>query len=158
MSNATDSWELCGQFLIQSAAQRLEILQSLGLERYRQLLCQLPISAANQRCLLTFLTAPTTVKFPQLIGANLQGLQLQGMNLIRGNFTAAQLQGCNLMFADLLFANFTDADLSHADLRDCTLHQTCWVGSIVVGCDLRGAKGLTGQQQQLLLAGGAILS
>ncbi len=156
-SKVIDPLDLCQQFLSQSATQRLETLQKMGLERYHQLLCHLAYTEANHRCLQHFLINPHQVKFPQLQGADLRGLNLQGMNLVRAKFNQAQLQSCCLRSADLIFGNFTGADLSNADLRSCTVHESQWDNAIVIHCDLRGAVGLTPPQQRLLRQQGAIL-
>jgi Pentapeptide repeats (8 copies) len=152
-----DPTDICWQFLNQSVAQRLETLQILGLERYQQLLCQLSPTVANQECLRRFLVNPQRVKFPQLQGADLAGLNLQRMNLIRVKFNNAQLQNCCLRFADLIFGDFTGANLSAADLRGCTLNEAQWSHAIMIRCDLRGAVGITSQQQQVLRQNGAII-
>jgi uncharacterized protein YjbI with pentapeptide repeats len=157
MSLSIDPTTLCQQFLSQSSPQRLEILQQLGLERYQQLLCFLSPTAANQQCLLRFFTNPQQVKFPQLQGANLSGLDLQGMNLIRAKFNNAQLVQCCLRSADLIFGDFSGANLTAADLRGCTINETQWYEAIVFHCDLRQTIGLTAQQQHSLQQQGAIL-
>ncbi len=154
---AIDPLDLCQQFLSQSATQRLEILQRMGLERYHQLLCHLTSTEANHRCLQRFLINPHQVKFPQLQGADLRGLNLQKMNLVRAKFNQAQLQNCCLRSADLIFGDFTGADLSNADLRGCTVNESQWKKAIVINCDLRATVGLTPQQQRLLRQQGAIL-
>jgi hypothetical protein len=157
MSLSIDPTALCQQFLSQSAPQRLEILHQLGLERYQQLLCFLSPTAANQQCLLRFFANPQQVKFPQLQGADLTGLDLQGMNLIRAKFNNAQLGQCCLRAADLIFGDFSGANLTQADLRGCTINETQWLNTIVFRCDLRQAVGLSAQQRHLLQQQGAIL-
>jgi uncharacterized protein YjbI with pentapeptide repeats len=154
---ASDSMDICQEFLSQPISQRLKILQNMGLERYHQLLCHLAFTEANYQCLHRFLIHPHQVKFPQLQGADLRGLNLQKMNLVRAKFNQAQLQGCCLRSADLIFGDFTGADLSNADLRGCTINESQWRDAIVTHCDLRDTVGLTPQQQQVLRQKGAIL-
>jgi uncharacterized protein YjbI with pentapeptide repeats len=156
-SDALNPPDFCGQFLQLPAAQRLSILQNIGLERYQQLLCYLSPTAANHECLQGFLVAPQQVKFPQLQGADLTGLDLRGMNLIRAKFNNSRLTSCCLRSADLIFGDFTGANLCDADLQDCTINEAQWLNAIVLRCDLRGAVGLTPQQQSLLQRNGAIL-
>ncbi|MFA9202214.1 MAG: pentapeptide repeat-containing protein [Candidatus Nanopelagicaceae bacterium] len=152
-----DPLDICQEFLSRSTPQRFETLQNMGLERYHQLLCHLTATEANYRCLRRFLINPHQVKFPQLQGADLRGLNLQQMNLVRAKFNQALLQGCCLRSADLIFGDFTGADLSNADLRGCTVNESQWRDAVVTHCDLRGTVGLTPQQQQVLYQKGAIL-
>jgi uncharacterized protein YjbI with pentapeptide repeats len=98
------------------------------------------------------------MKFPQLQGTDLVGLDLSNTNMIRANFTEANLQNCNLQGADIIFGNFTRANLTQADLQGCTLNETCWQESIVTDCILSGSKGIPLRQQQMLLSKGAIFS
>jgi uncharacterized protein YjbI with pentapeptide repeats len=154
---ASDSIDICQEFLSQSVSQRLKTLQNMGLERYHQLLCHLTSTEANYQCLRRFLIHPHQVKFPQLQGADLRGLNLQQMNLVRAKFNQSLLQGCCLRSADLIFGDFTGADLSNADLRGCTVNESQWNDAVVTRCDLRGTLGLTFPQQQLLRHQGAIL-
>lgn len=154
---ASDPLDICQEFLAQAVPQRLKILQNMGLERYEQLLCHLNATEANYQCLCRFLIHPHQVKFPQLQGADLRGLNLQHMNLVRAKFNQAQLQGCDLRSADLIFGDFTGANLTNADLRGCTVNESQWQNAIVTCCDLRSAVGLTLQQQRLLYQQGAIL-
>ncbi len=154
---ASDSIDICKEFLSQPVPQRLKTLQDMGLERYHQLLCHLTATEANYHCLRRFLINPHQVKFPQLQGADLRGLNLQQMNLVRAKFNQALLQGCCLRSADLIFGDFTGADLSGADLRGCTVSESQWQDAVVTRCDLRGSVGLTPQQQQVLCQKGAIL-
>jgi uncharacterized protein YjbI with pentapeptide repeats len=143
------------QFLKSSSADRLVWLEDLGLLRYQQLLTQMMMSAENIDCVVRFLTDPSQIKFPQLMGAHLQGLNLSGVNFIRANLHGANLTGCCLQDADLLFGNFIRANLSGVNLRRATLNQTMWLDSIVHDCDFRGAIGLTAiQVSQLRSAGG----
>ena len=152
-----DPLDICQEFLFQSVPQRLETLQNMGLERYHQLLCHLVDTEANYQCLRRFLIHPHQVKFPQLQGADLAGLNLQKMNLVRAKFNQAHLQGCCLRSADLIFGDFREADLSNADLQNCTVNESQWHNAIVTRCDLRGSRGLTAEQQHSLRQRGAIL-
>ena len=149
-------WE--GQrFLEKSVSERLEILKALGLKRY-QFLTQMPLTESNILVIMRFLGSPERVKFPQLQGAELAGLDLQGVNWIRGNLTGANLQNCCLMKADLIFVNFTQADLRNADLRGATLNESIWLETQVEGCHLAGTIGLTTAQRQELRQKGAIFA
>lgn len=96
------------------------------------------------------------MKFPQLQGTDLVGLDLSQTNMIRANFTDANLQNCNLQGADIIFGNFTRTNLTQANLQGCTLNETCWQDSIVLDCILRNSKGIPLWQQQGLLTKGAI--
>lgn len=143
------------QFLEQSPQQRLLILGQLGLARYADFLTQMPLNSANIACVMRFFSNPSSVKFPNLKGADLSGLVLDGVNLIRGNLSAANLRGSSLVNADLLFANFTGADLTSADLRGATLNETIWLGTLVEQCQLGVGIGLTHEQRRDLELRGA---
>ena len=112
------------------------LLRQRGLERYSQLLAQMPATPRNLSCLEKFLSGASQIKFPPLQETDLVGLDLSGFNLIRANFTDADLRGANFQGADLLFANFTRADLSGASLRGATLQEAWWTEAIIQGCDL----------------------
>jgi uncharacterized protein YjbI with pentapeptide repeats len=157
-SSTTDLPAFCQDFFEQSTSSKIVILRQYGLERYSQLLVQMVASSGNLRCLVNFFGQPDRLKFPQLQGTELAGLDLQGTNLIRANFTDANLQGCCLRSADLMFGNFTRANLTHADLSSCTLYETCWQDSIVINCIFFDTKGITPSQQQSLLARGGHFS
>ena len=148
----------CQDFCDQSPPHKVVILRQYGLERYSQLLCQLKPSPGNLRCLGKFFTQPDRMKFPQLQGTDLGGLDLSNTNMIRANFTEANLQNCNLQGADIIFGNFTRANLTQANLQGCTLHETCWQESIVIDCLLSDGKGIPLSQKQVLLTKGAIFS
>jgi uncharacterized protein YjbI with pentapeptide repeats len=137
-------------FCEQLIATKLEILQQLGLERYGKLLSQLPPTPGNLACVEKFLTQPGRMKFPQLQGTQLAGLDLRSTNLIRANFTDSDLRGCCLKDADVMFGNFTRADLRGANLQGATLYETQWCAAQVEDCDLRSAKGIAPAQQQWL--------
>ncbi|MBF1991659.1 MAG: pentapeptide repeat-containing protein [Fischerella thermalis M48_A2018_028] len=62
------------------------------------------------------------------------------------------------MDADLIFANFTGADLTKADLRGATLNETIWINALVNKCEFGEGIGLSNQQRQDLLLGGAMFS
>jgi uncharacterized protein YjbI with pentapeptide repeats len=145
------------EFCQQSAELKLAILQQLGLERYGQLLSQLPATPGNIACLEKIFSQPDQMKFPQLQSTQLVNLDLQGTNLIRANFTDADLRGCCLQAADVMFGNFTRTDLRGANLQAATLYEARWLATQVEGCDLRGAKGIGPAQRQWLQEQGAIL-
>lgn len=149
---------LASEFLRQGPARRLQLLQQMGLGRFAPILTQLIPTEANQRCLLSFLSAPNRVKFPNLSGADLQGLDLAGVNLIRAKLTQARLQGCNLQDADLIFADLRGADLSQADLRGATLNQTQWHSAQVQGCQFGIGLGLDPQLRNQLQHQGGIFT
>ncbi len=154
----TDLQTFCQDFCARSHPQKVVVLRQYGLERYSQLLCQLQPSAGNLRCLGKFFTQPDRMKFPQLQGTDLVGLDLSNTNMIRANFTEANLQNCSLQGADIIFGNFTRANLTQANLQGCTLNETCWQESIVSGCLLSGSKGIPLWQQQVLLTKGAMFT
>ncbi len=154
--SATELQTFCQDFCDRSSPQKVLILRQYGLERYGQLLCQLIPSPGNLRCLEKFFTQPDRMKFPQLQGTDLVGLDLSNTNMIRANFTEANLQSCNLQGADIIFGNFTRANLTQANLRGCTLNETCWQDSIVTNCLLSDSQGIPSGQQQMLLTKGAI--
>jgi uncharacterized protein YjbI with pentapeptide repeats len=154
--SAADLQAFCQDFCDRSHSTKTAILRQYGLERYSQLLSQLQPTPENLRCLGKFFTQPDRMKFPQLQGTNLTGLDLSNTNMIRANFTDANLQGCLLPGADIIFGNFTRTNLTQANLQGCTLHETCWQESIVVDCILFESKGLPPSQQQILLSKGAI--
>ncbi|MGD1902804.1 MAG: pentapeptide repeat-containing protein [Geitlerinemataceae cyanobacterium] len=143
-------------FLAASGIDRARWLRAIGLGRYR-FLTQLAASTANEICVARFLERPEVVKFPDLRGADLAGLDLRGVNFIRGKLGGADLSGCDLREADLLFANFSRTKLREADLRGATLDRTVWTEAIVSGCDLSDTRGLTPAQRQNLAKRGAIV-
>jgi uncharacterized protein YjbI with pentapeptide repeats len=156
--SATDLQTFCQDFCSQAHFSKTAILRQYGLDRYSQLLTQLQPVPENLRCLGMFFTQPDRMKFPQLQGTNLTGLDLSNTNMIRANFTDANLQDCNLQGADIIFGNFSHANLTKANLQGCTLNETCWQESIVTDCILCGSKGLPLSQQQILLTKGAIFT
>jgi hypothetical protein len=156
--SATELQTFCQDFCEQSSPHKVVVLRQYGLERYSQLLCQLRPSSGNLRCLGRFFTHPDRMKFPQLQGTDLVGLDLSNTNMIRANFSDANLQNCNLQGADLIFGNFTRANLTQANLHGCTLNETCWQESIVIDCLLSDSKGIPLSQQQMLLTRGAIFA
>ena len=153
-NTSENSQIFCLEFLEKTPQERLEILKKLGLSRYN-FLTKLPLTQANLTCVIRFLGNPKRVKFPNLQGADLGGLNLEGVNFIRGNLTGANLQNSCLIKADLLFVNFTNANLTNADLTAATLNETIWLNAIVEGCNLKNTTGLTQQQQQELTRRGA---
>jgi len=144
-------------FLAAIAIDRQRWLQAIGLGRY-EFLTRLAPTEANAVCVARFLGQPDRVKFPNLRGADLSGLDLRAVNFIRAKLHAADLSGSDLRDADLLFADLSAADLTGADLRGAALDRTVWAGSGVRGCDLRHARGLTPNQRQDLAHRGAIVS
>lgn len=87
---------------------------------------------------------------PDLIYANLQGIDLSGANLhstylLRANLRKAGLYGANLSGADLREADLNGADLSYADLsntdlRNANLSETNLDSTDLSYADLRGAN------------------
>lgn len=144
-------------FLEQTPLQRRQILQKLGIARYN-FLTQMRLNEANINCIIRFLSNPNQVKFPNLSGADLSGLNLDSVNLIRGNLSNANLQGSSLVNADLLFANFTKANLINADLSGATLNETIWLDALVNNCQLGIGTGLSQQQRKDLQLRGARFS
>ncbi|HLO88938.1 MAG TPA: pentapeptide repeat-containing protein [Nostocaceae cyanobacterium] len=142
-------------FLKQNSLQRLKILQQVGIARY-DFLTKIHFNEANIICVMRFLQYPNQLKFPNLTGADLSGLNMENVNLIRGNLSGANLEGSSLVNADLLFVNFTQANLKNADLRGATLNQTIWLNTIVDKCQLGFGIGLTQIQRQDLQLRGAI--
>jgi uncharacterized protein YjbI with pentapeptide repeats len=144
------------EFLKSSVADRSSQLEAVGLLRYAKLLTQMGVSDGNIDCVERFFTHPSRVKFPQLMGTDLQGLDLRGVNFIRANLTKANLAGCCLQDADLIFGNFSRANLTGANLRGATLNETIWTGANVYECDFREAIGLTANQVRDLRSAGGI--
>jgi uncharacterized protein YjbI with pentapeptide repeats len=144
-------------FLNATPDDRRHWLRTLGLGRYAPLLAHLTHTPANITGVARFLTHPDRVKFPDLRSMDLSGLDLTGVNLIRAQLHHATLKNAKLRDADLIFANLSNADLSYADLSGATLNQTVWQATIVDGCDLRGAKGLTATLRHQLTTRGAIV-
>jgi hypothetical protein len=144
------------EFCRQPLATKLLLLRQRGLERYGQLLGQMPATPGNLACLEKFLSGSSQIKFPPLQGTDLVGLDLSGCNLIRANLMDADLRGANLAAADVMFGNLMRANLQGANLQGATLQEVRWSGAIVQNCDLRQTKGIAPQQQQLLREGGAI--
>ncbi|MBD2666325.1 hypothetical protein B6N60_01659 [Richelia sinica FACHB-800] len=144
-------------FLNQDYQQRLSILEKLGIARY-DYLAKLALNEANINCIIKFLYQPKSLKFPNLVGADLSNLNLDYVNLIRGNLCGANLQGSSLIHADLLFVNFTQADLSNANLTDATLNETMWNDTLVVGCQFGAGIGLTDKQRKDLQMRGALFN
>ncbi|WP_337884309.1 pentapeptide repeat-containing protein [Fischerella thermalis] len=159
MLNITNlkSRELTIYFLEQNSQQRWLILKQLGIARY-DFLTKMHFNEANIICVSRFFEYPNQLKFPNLVGADLSGLDLEGVNLIRGNLSGANLKGSSLVDADLIFANFTGADLTKADLRGATLNETIWINALVNKCEFGEGIGLSNQQRQDLLLGGAMFS
>jgi uncharacterized protein YjbI with pentapeptide repeats len=115
-------------------------------------------SEANIACVERFLSYPSQMKFPLLMGVDLTDLKLDGVNFIRANLTDANLTRCCLLDADLIFGNFSQANLSDANLRGATLNETIWTDAIVSGCDFRDTIGLTLSQVCELRSRGGIFA
>ena len=147
--------ERCIEFLQQSPAQRLQILQDMGIGRY-DFLTQIPLTENNIICLIGYFQDTRRLKFPRLKNADLSGLILDDVNWIRGDLTGAKLRGTRLRNADLIFANFTDADLTEADLSEATLNETIWRHAKVARCLFGSGLGLTQQQRKILSQNGGI--
>ncbi|MDM9385511.1 pentapeptide repeat-containing protein [Chlorogloeopsis sp. ULAP01] len=141
-------------FLKQTPEKRLQILKQLGIARY-DFLIKISLNEANITCVNRFLQNPNQLKFPNLTGSDLSGLDLNNSNFIRGNFTDANLSGSSLVNSDLIFANFTRADLRSANLSDATLNETIWLDTLVDGCKLGEGIGLPKEQCQNLKSRGA---
>lgn len=148
-------YRTCTEFLEQSSEKRLLILKDLGIARYADFLTQMPFTEANVVCVMRFFKDTSRVKFPNLRGADLSGLNLDGVNFIRGDLSGANLRGSRLLEADLLFANFTGADLRDADLRGATLNETIWTNALVKGGNFGTGIGLTNEQRRDLKIRGA---
>lgn len=144
------------EFLKSSIEQRSIVLKEVGLWRYAQLLTQMKLDEGNISCVAQFLSHPSRIKFPQLMGTNLAGLSLEEVNFIRANLTGANLAGCCFRDAELIFGNFSQANLSGADLRGATLNETIWTGASLRGCDFRDSIGLGSLQVQDLRSRGGI--
>ncbi|PLZ98792.1 hypothetical protein CEN50_09765 [Fischerella thermalis CCMEE 5268] len=134
-------------FLEQNSQQRWLILKQLGIARY-DFLTKMHFNEANIICVSRFFEYPNQLKFPNLLGADLSGLDLAGVSLIRGNLSGANLKGSSLV----------DADVTKADLRGATLNETIWINALVNKCEFGEGIGLSNQQRQDLLLGGAMFS
>ncbi len=144
-------------FLEKNYDQRLQILKELGIARY-DFLAKMRLNEPNIVCVSRFFANPNQLKFPNLMEADLSGLELEGVNLIRGNLSGANLRGSSLVDADLIFANFTGADLTNADFRGATLNETIWLKALVNKCYFGEGVGLSNQQRQDLRRRGAIFN
>jgi uncharacterized protein YjbI with pentapeptide repeats len=157
MSNylTSDTYQTAINFLQQEASQRLEILKKYGIARYT-FLTKISNNEANIICVMRYFQNSQSLKFPNLVEADLSSLVLDEANFIRGNLTRANLENTSLVNADLIFANFTDANLKNANLTGATLNQTTWQGTIVEGCKFLKTIGLTIIQRKDLQNRGAI--
>lgn len=144
-------------FLAKNYEQRLQILKQLGIARY-DFLAKMRLNETNIVCVSRFFAHPTQLKFPNLMGADLSGLELEGVNLIRGNLSGANLKGSILVDADLIFANFTNADVTDGDFRGATLNETIWLKALVKKCNFGEGVGLSNQQRQDLVMRGAVFN
>lgn len=75
---------------------------------------------------------------PMCIGANLLGSDLQGLDLARTNFVEANLQGADLRAANLRQVDLSGANLSNANLRNADLSEAQLIGANLTGADLGG--------------------
>jgi uncharacterized protein YjbI with pentapeptide repeats len=152
-----DVYKTAVDFLQQEQPQRLEILKKYGIARYN-FLTKISFNQVNITCVMRYFQNPQSVKFPNLIEADLSGLVLNESNFIRGNLTGANLENTSLINADLIFANFTNANLQNANLAGATLNETIWQGALVKGCNLTKTAGLTHIQRKDLQNRGAIFN
>jgi hypothetical protein len=150
-----DIYQITVNFLQQEPSQRLEILQQYGIARYT-FLTKISNTPGNITCVMRYFQNPQSLKFPNLVEADLSGLILDEANFIRGNLTKANLENTSLVNADLIFVNFTNANLKNANLSGATLNQTIWQGTIVEGCKFLKTIGLTIIQRKDLQNRGAI--
>ncbi|BAC89928.1 pentapeptide repeat-containing protein [Gloeobacter violaceus] len=143
-------------FLELAPEERRRVLKALGLNRYSSFLVPMSSSEANIVCVSRFLRHPERVKFPDLRGVELSGLDLAEINWIRGDLSGADLRGCGLVRANLLFARLEDANLGGADLRGATLAETVWTGATVSGCRFGAGLGLGEAARRDLTARGGL--
>lgn len=78
--------------------------------------------------------------FPDLSGADLQGMELAGSDFRGTNFSKANCQEINLVKADLRYANFEQANLSCANLIGASLEQTNLTKSELQNADISMAN------------------
>lgn len=76
---------------------------------------------------------------PNCIGENLLGRELQGLNLARTNFVEANLQGADLSEANLRQVDLSGANLTNANLRNADLSEAQLIGANLTGADLGGS-------------------
>jgi len=88
--------------------------------------------------------------------ASLALANLSGANLSDANLSNANLSNANLSNANLSNANFTDADLSHAGLVLSNLANINWTNTKVEMARLWHDAGLSEENKQVLIRGGAI--
>jgi uncharacterized protein YjbI with pentapeptide repeats len=150
-----DAYQAAFSFLQQDQSQRLEILKKYGIARYT-FLTKISCNQVNIICVMRYLQNPQSVKFPNLVEADLSGLVLDEANFIRANLTRANLENTSLVNADLIFANLTNANLKNANLSGATLNETIWQGALVEGCNLTKTVGLSYAQRKDLQNSGAI--
>jgi uncharacterized protein YjbI with pentapeptide repeats len=157
MSNylTSDPYQTAINFLQQEPSQRLEILKKHGIARYT-FLTKISATPENIICVMRYFQNLQSLKFPNLVEADLSGLILDEANFIRGNLMKANLENTSLINADLIFANFTNANLKNANLSGATLNQTIWQGTIVEDCKFLKTTGLTISQRKDLQNSGAI--
>lgn len=76
---------------------------------------------------------------PNCIGANLLGSDLQGLDLARTNFVEANLQSADLSGANLRQVDLSGSTLAGANLRNADLREAQLIGANLTGADLGGS-------------------
>jgi uncharacterized protein YjbI with pentapeptide repeats len=113
------------------------------------------VSAVRNRLLVTFVLGVLLVVLtvaglryaivrpitctPMCIGENLLGRDLQGLDLAHTNFVEANLQGADLRAANLRQVDLSGANLTNANLRNADLSEAQLIGANLTGADLGGA-------------------
>jgi uncharacterized protein YjbI with pentapeptide repeats len=77
---------------------------------------------------------------PVCIGENLLGRDLQGLDLAGTNFVEANLQGADLRAANLRQVDLSGANLTNANLRNADLSEAQLIGANLTGADLGGTR------------------
>jgi uncharacterized protein YjbI with pentapeptide repeats len=152
-----DVYQTAINFLQQDQLQRLEILKRYGIARYT-FLTKMSLNQVNITCVMRYFQNPQSVKFPNLVEADLSGLVLDESNFIRGNLMRANLENTSLINSDLIFANLKNANLQNANLSGSTLNETIWHGALVKGCNFTKTVGLSYIQRKDLQNRGAIFN
>ena len=84
------------------------------------------------------------VERPDLVSADLRGVNLRDCNLEGADLFCARLEGADLTSADLGAADLRDANLAGTSLREVNLYSAVLLSSSLRGADVRGASlGLT---------------
>lgn len=76
---------------------------------------------------------------PNCIGANLLGSDLQGLDLAQTNFVEANLQSADLSGANLRQVDLSGSTLAGANLRNADLREAQLIGANLTGADLGGS-------------------